>query len=177
VPVAVYEARERIGGRCWSARGFADGQVAEHGGEFIDTRHVHLRQPARQLGLELDDLYAARYGPYSPVLVGGRLLRRSQIAPVMRRISRAAEAEARRLGVLRPDGSVTTGPISYPTSTPAARAVDRLAMSECLDRRVPGVLATRVGEWLDVGQLVRPEPGRPLRAQLDRLLRDPLPGR
>src|SRR4029077_20011145 len=43
VQVRLFEARDRIGGRCWTARGFADGQTAEHGGEFIDTPHVHLR--------------------------------------------------------------------------------------------------------------------------------------
>ena len=51
LPVRVYEARDRVGGRCWTARGFADGQTAEHGGEFIDTRHVHIRGLARELGL------------------------------------------------------------------------------------------------------------------------------
>ena len=50
VNVRLYEARDRIGGRCWTARGFADGQIAEHGGEFIDTRHVHLIQLARSSG-------------------------------------------------------------------------------------------------------------------------------
>ena len=34
---------ERVGGRCWTARGFADGQTAEHGGEFIDTAHHRIR--------------------------------------------------------------------------------------------------------------------------------------
>src|SRR5262249_959945 len=34
VQVRLYEARDRIGGRCWTARGFGDGQTAEHGGEF-----------------------------------------------------------------------------------------------------------------------------------------------
>src|SRR3954452_22080512 len=30
----VYEASDRTGGRCWTIRGaFADGQIAEHGGE------------------------------------------------------------------------------------------------------------------------------------------------
>ena len=33
VPVRLFEARDRIGGRCWTARRFADGQTAEHGGE------------------------------------------------------------------------------------------------------------------------------------------------
>jgi monoamine oxidase len=30
VHVQLFEARDRIGGRCWTARGFADGQMAEH---------------------------------------------------------------------------------------------------------------------------------------------------
>lgn len=55
----VFEARDRVGGRCWSSRDWAGGQVAEHGGEFIDTRHVHLRVLIEELGLELDDLWSA----------------------------------------------------------------------------------------------------------------------
>lgn len=55
----VFEARDRVGGRCWSARDWAGGQVGEHGGEFVDTRHVHLRVLVEELGLELDDLWSA----------------------------------------------------------------------------------------------------------------------
>ena len=55
----VFEARERVGGRCWSARDWAGGQVAEHGGEFVDTRHVHMRVLVEELGLGLDDLWSA----------------------------------------------------------------------------------------------------------------------
>ncbi len=56
VEVAVYEARpDRVGGRCWTARGFADGQVAEHGGEFIDSDHARIRGLVRELGLRLED--------------------------------------------------------------------------------------------------------------------------
>ena len=41
----LHEASDRIGGRCWTLRGaFADGQIAEHGGELIDTGHD--RDPA-----------------------------------------------------------------------------------------------------------------------------------
>jgi monoamine oxidase len=33
----VYEANTRLGGRCWARRGdFAQGQIAERGGELID---------------------------------------------------------------------------------------------------------------------------------------------
>jgi len=55
----VFEARDRVGGRCWSARDWAGGQVGEHGGEFVDTRHVHMRVLVEELGLELDDLWSA----------------------------------------------------------------------------------------------------------------------
>src|SRR5882672_11241780 len=55
----LYESRDRVGGRCWSARTFAGGQVAEHGGEFVDTRHVQLRRLVAALGLDLDDLNPA----------------------------------------------------------------------------------------------------------------------
>ncbi|MGZ8567637.1 MAG: flavin monoamine oxidase family protein, partial [Actinomycetota bacterium] len=55
--VKLFESRDRVGGRCWTARGFADGQTAEHGGEFIDTRHVHVLGLIDELGLEVDDLW------------------------------------------------------------------------------------------------------------------------
>jgi len=149
VASTVYEARDRLGGRCWTARGFADGQTAEHGGEFIDTRHVHLRQLVRELGLELDDLSAARAGPYSPNLVGGRNVTQHEFNEGMRPVQAAVAREARRVGVLRHDGRVDTTAISYPTATPAAVAVDQLSMAEWLQTQVPGALGSDLGEWLD----------------------------
>jgi monoamine oxidase len=57
-PIAstVYEANsERPGGRCWSLRDFfGAGSVNEHGGSFIDTRHIRMRRLVAQLGLELE---------------------------------------------------------------------------------------------------------------------------
>ncbi len=57
IRVEVHEARaDRVGGRCWTARGiFGDGQVAEHGGEFIDTEHHELQRLIVELGLERED--------------------------------------------------------------------------------------------------------------------------
>src|SRR4051812_23993358 len=55
----VYEASDRVGGRCWTRRGdFAEGQVAERGGELIDQGHQAVRQLAQSLGLSLDNLLA-----------------------------------------------------------------------------------------------------------------------
>src|SRR5215218_7935165 len=45
----VHEASDRVGGRCWTIRGaFANGQIAEHGGELIDQGHTALRQLAQE---------------------------------------------------------------------------------------------------------------------------------
>ncbi len=53
--VRVIEAQDRVGGRMFSLRGFFLGQVAEIGGELIDTGHVNLRKLAEELSIELDD--------------------------------------------------------------------------------------------------------------------------
>lgn len=52
----VYDANpDRIGGRCWSLRGyFSGGLVAEHGGAFIDTSHTAIRRLVSRLGLHLE---------------------------------------------------------------------------------------------------------------------------
>jgi monoamine oxidase len=57
IGVQVHEAHaDRVGGRCWTARGiFGGGQLAEHGGEFIDSEHHALRRLVTELGLTLED--------------------------------------------------------------------------------------------------------------------------
>lgn len=51
----VYEAADRVGGRCASLRGVFPGQVVERGGEFISASHNTMIGYARQLGLALED--------------------------------------------------------------------------------------------------------------------------
>src|SRR3982751_285451 len=44
VACTVYESHpDRLGGRCWTSRGWSHGQTAEHGGEFIDSVHHSIR--------------------------------------------------------------------------------------------------------------------------------------
>jgi monoamine oxidase len=54
VRASVFEASERAGGRCFSLYNFFPGQVAERGGEFIDTGHVTMRGFANAFGLSLE---------------------------------------------------------------------------------------------------------------------------
>jgi monoamine oxidase len=53
----VYEANPgRVGGRCFSLRGFFPGQVAENGGEFIDNLHKTMLGYARAFKLAVEDV-------------------------------------------------------------------------------------------------------------------------
>ncbi|WP_235526231.1 flavin monoamine oxidase family protein [Nostoc piscinale] len=52
----VYEASQRIGGRCYSLEGFFPGQVAERGGEFIDNLHKTMLGYVKEFKLEVEDL-------------------------------------------------------------------------------------------------------------------------
>ncbi len=143
VAADLYESRERVGGRCWTSRAFAYGQVAEHGGEFIDTRHVQLRRLVSTLGLKLDDLWAA-YDELEEttgllVLDGERQDRKEVFADidlVVRRLAR----DAKRIG-----------PYRWGQAGPEAKAFDRMTMREWMDANVPGGSSSLLGRALDVG--------------------------
>jgi monoamine oxidase len=138
----VYEANpERIGGRCWSAREFAGGQTAEHGGEFIDSRHKRMRALARRFGFQLTDLYAVA-NPGDPRLwLNGRRRHRSSLRHARRRFQRRIEAAARRVGAY-----------DYANASRAARAFDELSVAEWLDRNLPGGSASAQGQlvWAEM---------------------------
>ena len=141
VRVRLFEARDRIGGRCWTARGFADGQTAEHGGEFIDTRHVHLRGLATELGLQLDDLWQGDVpDAISPSWInGGYFDYYDKFYAQLDRITTAVKAAARQVGVIGRSGKASDVAYSYGTVTAGARQMDELNMREWLDQHVPGV--------------------------------------
>lgn len=60
VDVVLLEARERVGGRCWSSHGWADGQVGEHGGELIEPGQARVLALAKELDLTLESRPAGR---------------------------------------------------------------------------------------------------------------------
>jgi monoamine oxidase len=55
VKASVYEASSRVGGRVFSDRESFGSQVAELGGEFIDSNHTTLHTLAEELDIKLDD--------------------------------------------------------------------------------------------------------------------------
>ena len=61
--VTVIEARDRVGGRVWTIRdGFAEGQHAEAGGDFIDEEQHELRDLAAEFGLKITRILKGGFG-------------------------------------------------------------------------------------------------------------------
>jgi monoamine oxidase len=94
----VFEGSARVGGRMFSARGkFADGQVAELGGELINSAHRTMHALAAALEIELDDLHADEPSGHvrETFFVGGRHVGEAELAEAFRPVAaRMAEAMA-----------------------------------------------------------------------------------
>src|SRR5258706_10145490 len=61
--VTVIDVRDRVGGRVWTIRdGFAEGQHAEAGGDFIDEEQHEIRNLAAELGLKLTRILKGGFG-------------------------------------------------------------------------------------------------------------------
>lgn len=142
IPVRLYEAQARVGGRMYSLRDhFADGQVAELGGELIDTDHVHLQRLAGELGLVLDDFRLDAPNLTQDIWFF-RGERRSEEAVVEAFLPVAERISASLQTLADPEGD-----ISYRTPN-GAEPLDRISLGEWLERNVPeGWLRT----LLDVG--------------------------
>jgi monoamine oxidase len=149
VDVQLFESRDRVGGRCWTARGFADGQTAEHGGEFIDTRHVHLRHLAAELHLKLDDLWEGWLPGFTWLTyVDGKLGAYHDWKERQQPIVDAAKTSAKEIGVLQ-GNDASTAAYTFGTATPQAVTMDQMSMAEWLDLNAPGITGSPFGSFLD----------------------------
>ncbi len=136
----IYDASPRAGGRCWSELRAFDNQIAERGGELIDTVHEEIRALVVELGLELDDLLEAEAKGSGPVFVfgDGRYSLDAATAD-FRRMLPALDIDAKALGEDLP---------TYKRATAAQRALDRMSADRWIATRVPGGLASPLGRLL-----------------------------
>ena len=125
----MYEAANRIGGRTFSVTDFfADGQVAEHGGEFISTEHTATRNLARRLGLRLE------------VIDGGELPDGEEIYRIDDDFYTYAEASADWLiasKAFKDELHAAPWPQNFDSFTPRGRQLDRLSVPEWFDPAHP----------------------------------------
>ena len=136
----IYEASTRLGGRCYTARDvFADGQIAEHGGEFIDTGHKAIRALAAELGLTLDDVLAATPAKTEPrYLIGGKPYSLADATRDMRPFHAVLQMQAKSLGTY-----------SYRAANKAARHFDAMTISAWVAAYVPGGREGQLGQLVE----------------------------
>jgi monoamine oxidase len=129
ITAQVYEAADRIGGRTFSVTDFfADGQVAEHGGEFISTEHNATRNLARNLGLRLE------------VINGGELPGGEEIYRIDGEFYTYAEASADWLvawPAFKDELHAAPWPQNFDSFTPRGRELDQISVPEWFDPAHP----------------------------------------
>ncbi len=135
----LFEAGERVGGRCASLTGFFPGQTAERGGELIDTLHTTMRHYARQFGLETEDLTKEE----GDVLYyfGGSLHTEADVVDEFRVLVDAMRDDLRTVGA--------PTALAY---TDADRELDLLDLGSYLSTRGAGDLITEVIRSAYVGE-------------------------
>ena len=139
----VYEARkERLGGRCWTLRGFFENeQTAEHHGQYIDSRHRQLRRLADELGVELIDTFAQSFpsGDRGFLWIDGRDRNESRVFADFGLFIDRLTADYERIG-------------SYfcHEAGEQARAFDRTTMLEWFEQNLPGGADSLLAQALNI---------------------------
>ncbi|MEH7415993.1 FAD-dependent oxidoreductase [Neobacillus drentensis] len=142
----IYEATGRVGGRCWTRRGFfKEEQIVEGGGEFIDTNHKEIVELVKELGLKLDHLpmaesegtapvYFFNGGPYSQQDVTNDFLK---ILPNLKRDLKEA-------------GEMTL----YHSYTERGYELDHMSVTDYINEIVPGGIDSNFGKLLEVAYTI-----------------------
>ena len=138
----VYEATNRMGGRCWTGRGdFADGQIYEHGGELIDDGHIQMKQLAQELGLNLDNLLTAETnGTEQLGYFFGKPYTFTQMTNDLKVIWQQIHS----------DISAASYPTLYNSYTTRGQELDRMTLYQWIENYVPGGHGSSLGQMLDV---------------------------
>ena len=139
----VHEASDRIGGRCWTGRGYFDqGQIYERGGELIDQGHQQIRQLAQELGFPLDNLLAAEVNGTEPLyFFDGEPYTYAEATADLKKIWQK----------LHKDVSAASYPTLFDSFTQRGLELDRLSITEYLDETIPnGGASSKLGQLLDV---------------------------
>jgi monoamine oxidase len=126
IPIRIFEASSRIGGRIMTQRNFgAEGQFIERGGEYIDTSHKTLIALAHQMGVQLQRCDGGDKGLDATLFIyqGQTYTDADLVAglkPLLAKIDRAIAGGAREL---------------YYDDKPSAHALrwDRMTLQEFLD--------------------------------------------
>jgi monoamine oxidase len=155
IAATVYEASDRLGGRCWTRYGdFAEGQIAEHGGELIDQSHKQIRQLAQELRLDLDNLLAAEEnGTEATYWFDGKRYGYEEATRDVKAIWQK----------IHRDVSEASYPTTYYQYTERGWELDHMSILDWIEESVPGGIGAPLGQLLDVAYDI--EYGAPIHDQ------------
>lgn len=126
VPVNIIEARNRVGGRIRTLPNAAGTKIkAELGGEFIDTNDVCMRGLAKELGFKLVDLFDVLKG-----LIPATFFFEGRQVPIEEIVQDFAPAAQQ----IEADLTAIENFESYAIPDPATAALDKVSLSEYLER-------------------------------------------
>ena len=135
----IFEASDRVGGRTWTLRGyFAQGQIAEHGGEFISLGQLEVQRLAGELGLRLVNINRREPGHDTYFFNAARYTVAQARKDYFAHVREPLRAAAKAAGY----------PTTYERSTPAGRELDRTSVSEWIESNVPDGLRSNIGALL-----------------------------
>lgn len=142
VTATVFEAATRLGGRCFSNRSTFPGQVAENGGELIDTYQVEILKLAAELGLAVDDLqvYDEAVGGQDIYYFQGQRYSVEQAYTDFKAIQKQLNTEVAKAPF----------PTQWNNYTERGRELDQMTITQWINLYVPGGITSRLGRLLDV---------------------------
>ncbi|MGA2760109.1 MAG: NAD(P)/FAD-dependent oxidoreductase [Candidatus Cybelea sp.] len=135
----IFEANDRIGGRTWTLRNyFAEGQIAEHGGEFISIGQMEVQRLAHEVGLQLVNLNRHEPGHDIYFFDGEPYTVDQAREDYTTHVRRPLHAALRAAGY----------PTKYDSWTPAGRALDRTSVADWIETNVPDGRRSKIGALL-----------------------------
>ncbi len=139
IPVEIFEASSRVGGRVFTQNKFnSDNMFIELGAELIDTGHADLMRLAKDLGLELDDLAAYDYGyEKCQYFFGGKHLFEADLIPAFEPF---AAYLAEDIAAVFPPAVQWV--VNYKTHSPAAPKFDNISIYDYIYSK------TNVARWV-----------------------------
>lgn len=142
----ILEASPRVGGRMYSLQNFfPDDQVAELGGELIDTDHHAIRNLAKELEVELIDLTYLDGSNGHDYFIDGKVIKAdSEWIEAFRPI---ADLVRRDIGE---DGANCE--VDFQSGTTKGKALDAMSIAEWLDRNQVSGSIRKVIEAAYVGE-------------------------
>lgn len=138
----IYEASNRVGGRCYTRRGeFDQQQIVEAGGEVIDSDHTDILQLTHELGFVLDDLeLAERPDTNAFYYVNGNHYLHTDVIQDLKKVWKKLHRDVKAAGY----------PTLYNRYTKRGWELDHMSIVDWINESVSGGVHSNFGKLLEL---------------------------